>query len=128
MTALPTSKEGVVAAISALAARKPQSREEMKAIEADSVRLALHIQKHTSLSDVPEQVWHFLADAAVRFKDSGYAEAQLAVLDEALSQWLSGAQTNASDVGGDGRLGSVSVTVVEATSPPDTSGGRPREK
>jgi hypothetical protein len=94
MTALPTSKDAVVGAIRALAARVPRSRDEMKALEAESVALALHIQKHTSLFDVPEAVWHFLSDADIRFKDSRYAEAQLAGFDDVLTAWLRGAPSN----------------------------------
>jgi hypothetical protein len=96
MTALPTSKDAVVGAIRALAARVPQSRDEMKALEAESVALALHIQKHAKLSDVPEAVWHFLSDVDIHFKDSRYADAQLAGFEEVLSAWLRGAPSNIS--------------------------------
>jgi hypothetical protein len=94
MTALPTSKEDVVTAIRALAARVPRSRDEMEALEQESVALALHLQKHTSLSDVPEAVWHFLSDADIRFKDSRYAEQQRAGLEESLASWLRFAPSN----------------------------------
>lgn len=96
MTALPTSKDQVVEAIRALAARTPQSRAEMKALEADSVTLALHIQKNTQLHDVPEAVWHFLFDADIRFKDPRYAELQLGGFDLMLSDWLGGTPSNKS--------------------------------
>jgi hypothetical protein len=96
MNVLPTSKEGVIAAVRALAARVPGSREEMKAIEAESVALALHIQKHTLLTDVPEAVWHFLSDVDIRFKDHRYSEAQLDSLDAVLASWLRGAPSNTS--------------------------------
>jgi hypothetical protein len=96
MTVLPTSKEDVIAAVRALAARTPRSQEEMRAIEAEGVALALHLQKHTPLSDVPEAVWHFLSDVDIRFKDPRYSEAQLGNLDAALASWLRSAPSNTS--------------------------------
>jgi hypothetical protein len=88
LTVLPMSRDDVVAAIRRLADAAPQTREELSALETDSVELALYIQKRTSLHDVPEDVWHFLADADIRFKDEKYARAQLERLDDALKYWV----------------------------------------
>jgi hypothetical protein len=96
MIGLPSSKAEAISAIRALAARVPQSRDEMRALEKDCVALALHIQNQALLSDAPEAVWHFLSDADIRFKDPMYSEAQLASLDDALSSWLRGAPSNTS--------------------------------
>lgn len=96
MTVMPTSRAEVIAAVSSLAARRPKSREEMSSLERESVALALHIQKRTALHDVPEVVWHFLSDVDIRFKDSEYAEMQLAELRKVLEQW----STAAWEVGG----------------------------
>jgi hypothetical protein len=87
MTQLPTSKDDVIAAIRRLADRVPQTREDLSALEAESVELALHIQKRTALHDVPEHVWHFLSDADVRFKDPEYAQVQLVSLRDVLTRW-----------------------------------------
>jgi hypothetical protein len=90
MTALPTSKGEVIAAIQKLAGSAPQSRHELSILERESLDLALHIQKRTALHDIPELVWHFVADADVRFKDPAYAEMQLAQLSEVLKDWERG--------------------------------------
>lgn len=87
MTAMPTSKAEVIAAVRDLAERRPKSRDEMSSLERESVALALHIQKRTTLHDVPEAVWHFLSDVDVRFKDSNYAEMQVAQIAKVLDQW-----------------------------------------
>jgi acyl-CoA reductase-like NAD-dependent aldehyde dehydrogenase len=87
MDPLPTSRDEVIAAIQRLADRAPRTREELSALEMESVELALHIQKRTSLHDVPEHVWHFLSDADIRFKDPEYAQVQLVSLREVLKDW-----------------------------------------
>jgi hypothetical protein len=89
VTTLPTSRDEVIAAIRALAARAPKSREELAALQQESVNLALHIQKRTSLHDVPEDVWHFLSDPDIRFKDPKYAQLQIARINEVLDGWAS---------------------------------------
>jgi len=89
MTGMPTSRAEVIAAVRQLAARSPQSRDEMLSLERESMALALHIQKRTTLHDVPEAVWHFLADADVRFKDTSYAEMRVAEIAKVLDEWAS---------------------------------------
>jgi hypothetical protein len=83
----PVSRDEVIAAILRLADRAPKTREELSALEMESVELALHIQKRTSLHDVPEHVWHFLSDADIRFKSLDYAQVQLVSLREVLKDW-----------------------------------------
>jgi hypothetical protein len=89
MTMLPTSKSEAISAIRELASRDPRERNELSLLEQESLELALHIQKRTSLHDVPELVWHFLADADIRFKDPQYAQVQLAALNDVLEDWSS---------------------------------------
>ena len=86
----------MIAAVHDLAARRPQSRDEMSTLERESVALALHIQRRTTLHDVPEAVWHFLSDVDVRFKDSKYAEMQVAQITKVLDQWAAQAPSNTS--------------------------------
>src|SRR3954464_10093137 len=87
VTELPTSRGDVADALRSLAARAPKSHEELSALEKESVALAVHIQKRTTLHDVPEAVWHFLSDADIRFKDAEYARVQLAQMSEVLERW-----------------------------------------
>jgi transcriptional regulator len=96
VTEVPTSRSEVAAAIRSLAERLPRSREELSALERDSVELAIHIQKGTTLHDVPETIWHFLSDADVRFKDPEYARLQLAQVTEALDIWARESPSNTS--------------------------------
>ena len=58
--------------------------------------LAVHIQKHTSLHDVPEAVWHFLSDVDIRFKDPSYATVQLAEISSVLDKWQAQVPSNTS--------------------------------
>jgi hypothetical protein len=87
MAQLPTFKDQIIAVIQRLADRVPRTRDELSVLEAESVELALHIQKRTALHDVPEHVWHFLSDADIRFKDPGYAQVQVESLREVLAHW-----------------------------------------
>jgi hypothetical protein len=88
MTVVPSSRDEVVEAVRALAARVPRSHAELSALETDSVNLARHIQHGTSLHDVPHLVWHFLSDADIRFKDPAYAQLQLTRINEVLDAWM----------------------------------------
>ena len=96
MTVMPTSREEVIAAVRGLAAHRPTSRSEVAVLERESVALAVHLQKHTSLQDVPEAVWHFLSDVDVRFKDPGYAKVQLAEIAAVLDKWQAQVPSNTS--------------------------------
>jgi hypothetical protein len=89
-TALPSSKVELIATLRAIADRRPQTREDLKQLERECVSLALHIQRKMTISDVPHEIWHFLHDPDIRFKDPAYAEAQLAVVRDALAHWESG--------------------------------------
>ena len=96
MAVMPTSREEVIAAVRGLVAHRPTSRSEAAALERESVALALHIQKHTPLHDVPEAVWHFLSDVDIRFKDPRYATAQLAEITAVLDKWQAQVPSNTS--------------------------------
>ncbi len=74
----------------------PTSQSEVAVLERQSVALAVHIQKHTSLHDVPEAVWHFLSDVDIRFKDPGYATSQLAEISAVLDKWQAQVPSNTS--------------------------------
>ena len=96
MTVMPTSREDVIAAVRELTMHRPTSRSEMMVLEKQSVALAVHIQKHTALHDVPEAVWHFLSDVDIRFKDPDYATVQLAEIAAVLDKWQAQVPSNTS--------------------------------
>jgi hypothetical protein len=96
MTVMPTSRDEVIAAVRQLASHRPTSRAEVAELEGQSVALALHIQKHTSLHDVPEAVWHFLSDVDIRFKDPEYATVQLGEITAVLDRWQAQVPSNTS--------------------------------
>jgi predicted membrane chloride channel (bestrophin family) len=85
--ALPASKSELVAALRSLATRKPQSDAELRQLERECVALALHMQHKMKRADIPHNVWHFLHDPDVRFKDANYANIQLAELEALLQEW-----------------------------------------
>lgn len=70
-----------------LAAQRPASAEELARMERGSLLLRLHIQSHSLGTNMPEVVWHFLSDADIRYKSSGYRDTQTAELLSALDRW-----------------------------------------
>jgi hypothetical protein len=83
----PLNRAAVVAALRAIAAKKPETREELTDLEAEAVVLGEPIEGSTVCDDLPHVVWHFLSDADIRFKDERYREMQLRELDEAITAW-----------------------------------------
>jgi hypothetical protein len=96
ITVMPTSRDEVIAAVRQLVAHRPASRSEVADLERQRVALAVHIQKHISLHDVPEAVWHFLSDADIRFKDPQYATVQLGEITAVLDRWQAQVPSNTS--------------------------------
>ena len=84
----PTTPKQVISALRLLSMREPATREELSTLQADCISLMLQLQSTPSLGhNMPEAVWHFLADADIRFKDSIYAQQQLSGLRAALAKW-----------------------------------------
>ena len=83
----PLSRAAVVAALRAIAAKKPGTREELTDLEAEAFVLGERIQGSRVCDDLPHVVWHFLSDADIRFKDEQYREMQVRQLDEAITAW-----------------------------------------
>jgi len=84
----PISTSELIAVLRKLAARRPSNNEQLSELEGECAALMNRISENASLSNsVPGPVWHFLSDADIRLKDCKYADAQLAVLAEALSRW-----------------------------------------
>ncbi len=59
----------------------------MRVLSQEAAALTVQIQRHLKGVDMPEAVWHFLADVDTRYKDPGYAEKQLRVFEGALRDW-----------------------------------------
>lgn len=82
----PASVTDLVAHLRVIAARDPRTKEELRAVERESMSLAFHTQRSSLCNEVPEIVWHFLSDADIRFKDVDYARVQTANLLSALAK------------------------------------------
>lgn len=78
------TKRDLISALQALAQREPRTKEELVRVEAESFVLGERIKKNPALHDIPHDIWHFLSDADIRFKDSRYRAAQL----EGLARWI----------------------------------------
>ena len=78
----------LISTLRTLAMRVPETREELTALERDCTSLLVKIQSCPNLGkEMPHIIWHFLADADIRFKDPSYAQTQLATLRKALTKW-----------------------------------------
>jgi hypothetical protein len=73
-----------------LAARDPRTQEELTQLEAESFVLGERIQKSALCNETPEIVWHFLADADIRFRDAEYKRSQCQDLIECVRTWETG--------------------------------------
>ena len=88
MTTQPKNQSELALALRELAAERPADRHALTELEQRCVALARYLGGSVQSDlDVPEFVWHFLADPDIRFKDPRYAEAQLAGLEAVLSGW-----------------------------------------
>lgn len=88
MIRAPSSRRQLLSTLRVLAMRHPASREELDALVNDCTLLSRHIQHSPALVDkVPEEVWHFLSDPDIRFKDPRYAAIQLEGLRSVLEKW-----------------------------------------
>ena len=76
----------VVRSIRVLSERPIDSPETLKTwnVEAAALRRAIE-QRPEVTGRVPHFVWHYLADADIRFKDPAYAQSQQRQLREALA-------------------------------------------
>jgi hypothetical protein len=80
----PITARELVMALQAIARREPTTKEELAQIEAESYVLGERIKLTPALHNVPHDLWHFLSDADIRFKDPRYRKAQL----EGMERWL----------------------------------------
>ena len=84
----PTNQRELAAILRVLASAKLVTKSDLAEVEDRSVALARYLgSAAVPAFDVPEFVWHFLSDPDIRYKDSRYAEAQLAELESLLEQW-----------------------------------------
>jgi hypothetical protein len=84
----PRNQSELACALRKLAAAKPADRQALAELEQRCISLTRYLGGSAPVQlSVPELVWHFLADPDIRFKDSRYAEAQLAELDALLEGW-----------------------------------------
>jgi len=84
----PKTPKQLISALRILAMREPTTREELSTLQSDCTSLLLQLQTSPSLGhNMPHAVWHFLADADIRFKDPAYAQMQLTGLRAALAKW-----------------------------------------
>jgi hypothetical protein len=76
-----------IANIRALAARSITSAASLAAWNDEAARFQDALRTSGDLGDrMPHFIWHYLADAALRFKDQRYAALQQRQLEEALTQ------------------------------------------
>jgi len=71
-------------ALQAIATREPKTKEELAQVEAESYVLGERIKMTPALHNVPHDLWHFLSDADIRFKDPRYRKTQL----EGMQRWI----------------------------------------
>ena len=80
------TQDELQSALREIAAARPSSPSELLAIQARCSALSKQLTSQRHLADqVPELVWHFLADADIRYKDPRYAEIQFTQMDSFLA-------------------------------------------
>ena len=72
----PMSAEDCVREIEGFAAREPATKTELIQLEAELLVFGERIKSSSISNIVPHFLWHFLADADIRFKDPEYAAGQ----------------------------------------------------
>ena len=70
-----------------IASRSPKTKEEMQLVEAECIELMQQIKNLNLGNTCPDEVWHYLTDADIRFKDPEYAKYQLIKYLSALKGW-----------------------------------------
>ena len=89
---VPQTQEELQSVLREIAAARPSSPSELLAIQARCSALSRQLTSQWHLADqVPEFVWHFLADADIRYKDPRYAEMQFTQMDSFLASGGTGA-------------------------------------
>lgn len=83
---LPTTRDEILETLRTLAAIRPVDVSELRDLPQRCSALSRHLGAHGELANqIPELVWHFLADADIRFKDPVYAQMQWAQMDAFLA-------------------------------------------
>jgi hypothetical protein len=72
--------------------RSPENQEEMKALENECIELMKQIGDLGFANNCPHEIWHYLTDVDIRYKDPKYAKYQQPHFLAALDEW---AQSNA---------------------------------
>ncbi|WP_369935353.1 hypothetical protein [Xanthomonas tesorieronis] len=86
MMDLPMTWGEILETLGELAAMRPVDVSGLRNLQQRCETLSQHLAAHSELSNLtPELVWHFLADADIRFKDPVYAQMQWAQMDAFLA-------------------------------------------
>jgi len=83
----PILKAELINYLRALAHRRPSNKEELVQLEAEAFVLAERIEKSPVSNETPHNVWHFLSDSDIRFKDARDSERQIGELLGLLQSW-----------------------------------------
>lgn len=85
-TDFPMTWDGILETLGELAAMRPVDVSGLRDLQQRCSALSRHLGAHSELANLtPELVWHFLADADIRFKDPAYAQMQWAQMDAFLA-------------------------------------------
>jgi len=85
-----------IESLRAVPERVPKNKEEMKILENDCILLMKQIGDFGFSNTCPDDVWHYLTDVDIRFKDPEYSKYQLPLFIAALNEWASQALPNPS--------------------------------
>ena len=80
----PITRNELARALEDLAKRKPENKDELTQLQAELFALGERIEKSEVCDQVPHEVWHFLFDADIRFKEQDYAASQLQTLHDCI--------------------------------------------
>jgi len=83
----PITRAELLGRLRALAERRPTTKLELTQLEAESIILSERIGRSPVCSETPHDIWHFLSDADIRFRDAAYGEKQIAGTLELVRRW-----------------------------------------
>jgi hypothetical protein len=86
----------LIAALEAIAWREPKTAEEFTALEKECWEIMQFIQTNPFGNTCPSEIWHFLTDTDIRFKDKIYTEYQRPRFIAAIKEWSDHEQSNPS--------------------------------
>jgi hypothetical protein len=88
MVTLQSEFQKLIASLQDIAKRIPINKEEMKVLEGECMAASKQIAEAGFADTCPHEIWHYLSDVDVHFKDPEYMKRQHPLFVSAINAWL----------------------------------------